>query len=71
MEQDLRRVADLTNEEQMQKDADLMRRYQETLAGWVESQTGSRPDPENRELQPTRFYRGRDATPAPRVIDIQ
>ena len=71
MEQDLRRVADLTNEEQMQKDAGLMRRYQETLAGWVESQTGSRPEHENGEVQPTRFYRGRDATPATRVIDIQ
>jgi Ca-activated chloride channel homolog len=71
MEQDLRRVADLTNEEQMQKDAGLMRRYQETLAGWVESQTGSRPDSENGEVQPTRFYRGRDATPATRGIDIQ
>jgi len=70
-EQDLRRVASLTNEEQMAKDADLMRQYQETLAGWVESQTGSQPAPEDRELQPTRFYRGRDATPAPRVLDIR
>jgi Ca-activated chloride channel family protein len=71
LEQDLRRVAGLTNEEQMVKDADLMRQYQETLAGWVESQTGSRPAVEDRDLQPTRFYRGRDATPTPRVLDIQ
>jgi Ca-activated chloride channel family protein len=71
MEKDLRGVTALTNEEQMRKDADLMRQYQETLAGWVESQTGSRPDAEDPELQPTRFYRGRDATPEPRVIDIQ
>jgi Ca-activated chloride channel family protein len=71
LEQELRRVAQLTNEEQMAKDADLMRQYQETLAGWVESHTGSHPDVEDRELQPTRFYRGRDATPAPRVLDIQ
>jgi Ca-activated chloride channel homolog len=71
LEQDLRLVANLTNEEQMEKDADLMRQYQETLAQWVESQTGSRPDVEDRELQPTRFYRGRDATPSPRVLDIQ
>jgi Ca-activated chloride channel family protein len=71
MEQDLRRVADLTNEQQMEKDADLMRQYQQTLAEWVESQTGSRPAADDRELQPTRFYRGRDATPEPRVIDIQ
>jgi hypothetical protein len=71
LEQELRRVARLTNEEQMAKDADLMRRYQETLAEWVQSQTGSRPDAEDREPQPTRFYRGRDATPAPPVLDIQ
>jgi Ca-activated chloride channel homolog len=71
MEQDLRRVADLTNEEQMQVDAELMRRYQETLAEWVESQTGSTPDAGDPELQPTRFYRGRDATPKPRVLDIR
>jgi Ca-activated chloride channel family protein len=71
LEQDLRRVADLTNEEQMEKDADLMRQYQETLAEWVESQTGSKPDTEDRELEPTRFYRGRDATPAAPVLDIQ
>jgi Ca-activated chloride channel family protein len=43
LERELRRVADLTNEKQMEKDAGLMRQYQETLAQWVESQTGSRP----------------------------
>jgi Ca-activated chloride channel family protein len=71
LEQNLRMVAGLTNDEQMKKDAGLMRQYQETLAGWVESQTGSRPAAEDGALQPTRFYRGRDATPEPRVLDIQ
>jgi Ca-activated chloride channel homolog len=71
LEQDLRHVASLTGEEQMVKDAGLMRKYQETLAGWVESQTDRRPDARDRELQPTRFYRGTGATPAPRVLDIQ
>jgi Ca-activated chloride channel homolog len=71
LEQELRRAAQLTSEEQMEKDADLMRQYQETLAQWVESQTGSPPHLEDRGLQPTRFYRGRDATPVPRVLDIQ
>jgi Ca-activated chloride channel homolog len=71
LEQDLRRVADLTNEEQMEKDAGLIHQYQETLARWVESQTGSRPTAEGGAPQPTRFYRGRDATPEPRVVDIE
>jgi Ca-activated chloride channel homolog len=43
LEGDLRRVARLTNEDQMVKDADLMRRYQDTLARWVERQTGHSP----------------------------
>lgn len=71
LQQDLLYVANLTNEEQIAKGADLMSQYQETLAGWVESRTGSRPAAKDRELQPTRFYRGRDATQAPRVLDIR
>jgi Mg-chelatase subunit ChlD len=71
LEQELRHVADLTHEEQMVKDADLMRKYQDTLAQWVEGQTGRRPDAREGERQPTRFYRGTDATPAPKVLDIE
>ena len=43
IEQDLRRVADLTHEEQMYRDADLLREYQDTFARWVQRQTGRRP----------------------------
>jgi Ca-activated chloride channel family protein len=64
-------VAGLTGEEQMLKDAGLMRKYQDTLASWVESQTGRRPDAEDRAPRPTRFYRGAEPTAAPRTLDIQ
>jgi Ca-activated chloride channel homolog len=70
LEGELREVARLTNEAQMVKDADLMRQYQDTLAQWVESQTGHRPTaPE--EPAPTRPYRGRDVTPTVPVLDVQ
>lgn len=45
LEQDLRSVARLTNESQMVKDADMMRRYEDTLSQWVEHQTGRPPYP--------------------------
>jgi Ca-activated chloride channel family protein len=66
LEQDLRRVAALTREDQMVKDADLMRQYQGTLSRWIESQTGR--GPEVPKAQPTRFYRGQ---PAPPVIEVK
>ena len=44
LEADLRAVAALTGEKQMAADADLMRRYQETLAQWVRRQTGRGPE---------------------------
>jgi Ca-activated chloride channel family protein len=66
LEQDLRRVAALTREDQMVKDADLMRQYQGTLSRWIESQTGR--GPEVPKTQPTRFYRGQ---PAPPVIEVK
>ena len=66
LEQDLRMVARLTGEEQMVKDADLMRKYQDTLAKWVQRQTGRLPQqpegsggyeqpqtPRSRQLLPT------------------
>ncbi len=43
LEGELRRVAALTHEDQMYQDAGLMQRYQATLAGWVERQTGRAP----------------------------
>ena len=45
LEQELRDVAALTQEEQMVKDADLMRKYEDTLSGWVESDREVSPVP--------------------------
>lgn len=44
LEQDLRHVAQLTGDAQLNKDADTMHQYQDTLAQWVERQTGARPN---------------------------
>jgi Ca-activated chloride channel family protein len=71
MEKELSRVADLADDEQMRKDAVLMRSYRETLAGWVESQTGRRPETDEFDPQPPRVMRGSGVTPQPRTIDIQ
>jgi len=71
LEQRLREVARLTGEEQMAKDADLMRSYQATLARWAETQTG-RPPLSLEQPEPTRFYRRREvATPAVPVIEVK
>jgi Ca-activated chloride channel family protein len=71
-EADLRTVAALTGEKQMAEDADLMRRYQDTLAQWVRRQTGRGPE-DAVVPEPTRFYRGRqlEITPAVPVLDVQ
>jgi Ca-activated chloride channel homolog len=45
LEQDLRHVADLTGEEQMTRDADLMQEYQTTLAKWAGPQARRSPTP--------------------------
>jgi Ca-activated chloride channel family protein len=66
LEGDLRRVAALAHEDQMLKDADLMRQYQGTLSRWIEapgSRAASTP-----ESQPTRFYRGQPTVP---VIEVK
>jgi hypothetical protein len=48
----------------------VLRQYQDTLAQWVESQTGRQPAaPE--EPAPTHPYRGRDITPTVPVIEIE
>ncbi len=46
LEQDLRSVAQLSNDSQMVKDADMMRRYQDTLSKWVQNEKGRQPQPE-------------------------
>ena len=69
-EQELRRVAALTGEAQMVKDADLMRRYQATLSKWLESQRPTPPPEDAAPAEPTRFYRGR-VTPTVPVVDVK
>ncbi|MBI5033611.1 MAG: VWA domain-containing protein [Chloroflexi bacterium] len=77
LEQDLRTAARLTNDPQMTKDADLMRTYQDTLAKWVQRQTGRSPQyPEsggNRgdTGQPTLPGRQLLPTQTPPVINIK
>jgi len=68
-EGELRRVAALTGEAQMVKDADLMRTYQATLSKWI---TASRPTatPEDAPAEPTRFYRGR-VTPTMPAVEVK
>lgn len=62
LETQLREVARLTGEDQMVEDADLMRRYQETLGGWFQQSPGRDPgyswgrdagDPPSRGRLPT------------------
>ncbi len=38
-------MASLTHEDQMSKDADLMRTYEDTLSRWVQNTTGRTPAP--------------------------
>ncbi len=72
LEQDLRYVARLTNETQMVKDADLMRTYQDTLAKWVQNQTGRPPQPaEGGGPASDQPIRGRQPTPAGTPIEIK
>jgi hypothetical protein len=70
LEQALREVARLTGETQMVKDADLMRTYEDTLARWVQQETGRQPRPAEPVL-PERPLRGRDSTPVPDAPTIE
>jgi Ca-activated chloride channel family protein len=70
LEQALREVARLTGEAQMVKDADLMRTYEDTLARWVQQETGRQPRPAEPVL-PERPLRGRDSTPVPDAPTIE
>jgi len=71
LEQDLRHVVSLKEDEQMTKDADLMHTYQQTLANLVREQTGRNPDEPAAESQPqsTRIMRG--PTPEIPTIEVQ
>lgn len=76
LEQELRTVARLTGEQQMVQDADLMRKYQDTLGKWVQYQTG-RP-PQLREngvsgsaLDPQPERGGRQLLPTPTMTTIE
>ncbi len=70
LEQDLRYVAKLTNEAQMIKDADMMRKYQDTLSKWVEKQTGRAPASSS-GVSSDQPIRGREPTPAAAPIQIK
>ena len=66
----IRKVASLTGEQQMTKDADMMRTYEDTLARWVQQTTGRLPGPAEPTL-PERPGRGREATPYPPAPTIE
>jgi hypothetical protein len=70
LEQQLRTVARLTNEDQMLKDADLMRTYEDTLAKWVQYQTGRPPEAPERG-EPVQPVRGRQPLPTPVAPEIE
>ena len=70
LEQQLRTVARLTNEDQMLKDADLMRTYENTLAKWVEYQTGVTPVSSSRD-DPVQPVRGRQLLPTSIAPEIE
>lgn len=69
-EQALRRVAALTGEAQMLKDADLMSKYQATLGTRIESQRATPAPEEVVPNKPTRFYRDR-ATPTVPAVEVK
>lgn len=69
-EGELRRVAALTGEAQMVKDADLMRTYQGTLRRWIAAPTPTSAPEDDAPAEPTRFYRGR-VTPTVPVVDVK
>lgn len=71
LEQDLRYVARLTNDAQMVKDADLMRKYQDTLSKWVERTTGRPPAPAESGPAGDQPIRGRQPTPVGTPIEIK
>lgn len=71
LERQLREVARLTGEDQMLADAELMRRYQDTLGGWVQQSTGREPGNGRGEEAGYPPSRGRLPTPDAPVLDIR
>jgi hypothetical protein len=70
LEGDLRRVGRLAGDDQLDRDAETMRRYGDTLATWVERYTG-RP-PTAAEPAPTEPpTRGRQTLPTPSAAAIE
>jgi hypothetical protein len=65
LELSLREVARLTGDEAMIKDADLMQRYQNTLAEQIRYEGGQLPQPT--PAQTRRPHRGYEATPVPTI----
>ena len=65
LELSLREVARLTGDEAIVKDADLMQRYQNTLAEQIRYEGGQLPQPKPAQTQ--RPYRGHEDTPVPTV----
>ncbi len=69
LEQALREVARLTDDEAMVKDAELMQRYQSVLAEQIRYEGGRVPQPSPEGT--VRPYRGRTATPTVPVLEVQ
>lgn len=69
-EQELRTVARINYEEQLIQDANLMRKYQDTIAQWVQYQTGTAPQSSDIAgfERPTR---GRDSSSTERIPVIE
>ncbi len=76
LEQDLRRAASLNGEKALVEDADLMRRYQDTLAGWVRQETGRDPGDHGYRDGGSTEEDGsgrllREPTPGPVLLDVR
>ena len=73
LEQNLRRVAGLTKEDQMAEDADMLSKYQATLAEWVESETGRLPLASEATGEAREGRGGRQMLPSPGmpVVDVK
>lgn len=76
LEQELRRAASLNGEKALVEDADLMRRYQDTLAGWVRQETGRDPGDHGDRDGGSAEEDGsgrllREPTPGPVLLDVR
>lgn len=71
LEQQLRAVARLTEDEQLAKDADTMQRYEQTLSKWVEHETGRVPQPAYAQPNTGGTQHGRLPTPTVMGTEIE